>query len=42
MKPSNFRKEEYSWRCIFVNECGIEAYQTTNGTLHWYKKSEKK
>ena len=41
MKPSNFRKDEYSWRCIFLKKCGTEAYQTTNGTLHWFKKSEK-
>jgi hypothetical protein len=42
MKPSNFRKDEYSWRCIFFKSCGTETYQTTNGTLHWFKKSEKK
>ena len=40
MKPSNFRgSEEFAWVCIFVKKCGIQAYQTTNGTLHWYKKS---
>ena len=40
MKPSNFRgSEEFAWVCVFVKKCGIQAYQTTNGTLHWYKKS---
>ena len=40
MDKSNFRgSEEFAWVCIFVKKCGIQAYQTTNGTLHWYKKS---
>jgi len=43
MKPSNFRRsDEFGWKCMFVKKCGIQAYQTTNGTLHWYKKSKKK
>jgi hypothetical protein len=43
MKPSNFRRsDEFGWECIFVKKCGIQTYQTTNGTLHWFKKNEKK
>jgi len=39
MKPSNFRRsDEFGWKCMFVKKCGIQVYQTTNGTLHWYKK----
>jgi len=41
MKPTNTR-EEYSWKCIWVKKCGYEAYETFNGTIHWYKKSAKK
>ena len=38
MKPTNTRLDEYSWKCIWVKKCGYEAYQTFNGTLHWFKK----
>ena len=38
MKSTNFRKDEYSWKCIWVKKCGYEAYETFNGTLHWFKK----
>jgi len=39
MKPSNFRGfDEYSWKCIFVKKCGVKAYETSNGTMHWFKK----
>jgi len=38
MKPTNTR-EEYSWKCIFTTKCGYEAYETFNGTIHWYKKT---
>ena len=39
MKSTNIRTDEYSWKCIWVNKCGYEAYETYNGTLHWFKKS---
>ena len=38
MKPTNTR-EEYNWKCIWVKKCGYEAYETFNGTIHWYKKT---
>ena len=37
MKSTNLRKDEYSWKCLWVKKCGYEAYETTNGTMHWYK-----
>lgn len=44
MKPNNKRKfqVEDSWECLFTKKCGWETYQTLNGKLHWFKKSEKK
>ena len=41
MKPTNTRFDEYSWKCIW-KKCGYEVYETSNGKLHWFKKSEKK
>jgi hypothetical protein len=38
MKSTNFRRDEYSWKCIWVKKCGYEAYETFNGTIHWFKK----
>ena len=38
MKPTNTR-EEYSWKCLWAKNCGYDAYETFNGTLHWLKKS---
>jgi hypothetical protein len=35
MKPTNSR-EEYSWKCIW-KKCGWEAYESSNGKLHWKK-----
>ena len=37
MKPTNTR-EEYSWKRIWDKKCGYEAYESYNGTLHWFKK----
>ena len=37
MKPSDFRKEEYSWVCFFKKKCGLQAYETLNGTIHYFK-----
>ena len=42
MKPSNTRGDEFSWKCMFIKNCGYETYETHNGTLHWFKKSAKK
>ena len=42
MKPSNTRGDEFSWKCMFIRNCGYETYETHNGTLHWFKKSAKK
>jgi len=41
MKSTKDRLEEYSWKCIW-KKCGMEAYQTFNGTLHWFKKIDNK
>ena len=38
MKSTYTRLNEYSWRCIWVKKCGYEAYESYNGTLHWFKK----
>ena len=38
MKSTNLRKDEYSWKCLWVKKCGYEAYETTNGTMHRLKK----
>ena len=40
MKQTNIR-EEYSWKCIWVKKCGYETYESSNGKLHWFKKSTK-
>ena len=42
MKPTNTRLDEYSWKCIWIKKCGYEAYESYNGTLHWFKKKVKK
>ena len=26
-----------TWKCLWVKKCGYEAYETFNGTLHWWK-----
>jgi hypothetical protein len=32
-----------TWECIWsIDKCGWEAFETSNGRLHWLKKSEKK
>jgi len=36
MKPTQARREEYSWKCIW-KKCGWETYQSSNGKLHWKK-----
>ena len=39
MRQTYLRDDEFSWECIWVKKCGYEAYETFNGTLHWFKKS---
>ncbi len=36
MKPTQTRLEDYSWKCIW-KKCGWEAYQSSNGKLHWFR-----
>ena len=38
MKPTYTRLNEYSWECLWKKKCGYEAYESYNGTLHWFKK----
>ena len=38
MKSTNIRPNEYSWGCLWKKKCGYEAYESYNGTLHWFKK----
>jgi hypothetical protein len=37
MKPVNIKWENVSWKCLWEKECGYEAYETWNGTMHWFK-----
>jgi len=41
MKPvktlNRYESIDGKWECIFTKSCGWGAWQTTNGTLHWYK-----
>ena len=37
MKPTNTRNED-NWKCVW-SKCGWETYQSSNGKLHWYKKT---
>ena len=37
MKPVNIKWERVSWKCLWKKECGYEAYETWNGTMHWFK-----
>ena len=38
MKSTYTRLNEYSWECLWKKKCGYEAYESYNGTLHWFKK----
>ena len=37
MKPTNTRNED-NWKCVW-SKCGWETYQSSNGKLHWWKKT---
>ncbi len=38
MKSSDIRKDDYSWKCIWIKKCGYEVFESPNGRLHWFKK----